>query len=697
MGDVRTVVRAVSVCFLFMAVLPVRSSIAQTITAHRTDTPVTIDGVLNDPVWETADVIEGLTQFEPVYDAPSGFKTTVRILYDNSHLYIAFLCIDPEPDRITAKDTMRDASFMNDDAVVVLLDTFHDRNSAYYFGVNPNGTQQDGRLADNGSIDDIRWDGRWRTNARITSEGWICEIAIPFETLIYDAKAQTWGFTVERRIARNRERSFWTRGLISPDRVSQFGTLAGLYLEHADVKRYTFIPYAQMQVSKGRKPHTEYGGDFRYNVTSNLSVEATMNPDFATVEADVEQVNLTRFELEYPEKRPFFLEGAENYNTRIQQFYSRRIGEIPWGAKMNGKIAGLKVNSLMTMSDPSTSGAVVPTGKDAIYTVFRVTREAASGSNIGLIGANRTYHDENSGSLGLAGTFFFTDVLGMTSQAIKTWGVKNRGTWAGFVRPAYDSQFTHFHLRYSHFGEGVMENINPVGFISDDDRREFDTSYSRHIWFNHHGIDEFIVGVNYNQYYSQAGTLRRWEDANNISVKFLKKWEYTVEYTEEFIRFERNYRNTLLTNEVEYDTKQGTITHLNYTFGTNYDRDFEKLEAGFNTKLLTGWDVEYNIFRHWFNPGNIEDNSWIHYIRSTYYITPDFFFKVFYQSKYSMYGNAELLDNELLRKDVQVLFVWRFLPPFGSLQLAYQEGNVHAADSTDGNLKSVFCKLSWVL
>ena len=673
------------------------AALSETLSAKRAETPVRVDAVLDEKAWASADSIDGLTQFIPVYNEPSPFSTVIFVLYDSEFLYVAFRCLDPEPDKITAKDTMRDAYFQNDDAIVILLDTFNDKSSAYYFGVNPLGTLQDGRLADNGGIDDIRWDGRWQAASRITKDGWICEAAIPFSTLKYDATAGVWGFTVERRVARNSERSFWTRDLVSPDRVSTFGVLTGLDITGTSAKRYTIIPYAQLQAAKGKKPNREYGLDMRYNLTSRLGVEATVNPDFATVEADVEQVNLTRFELSYPEKRPFFQEGAENYSTRIQQFYSRRIGEIPWGVKLNGKVLGWKLNALTTQSDPSFTDAAVKKGEDAVYNVFRLTRESKNGSNIGLIGADRFYRDRHSGSLGLASTLFITDVLGMTSQLIKTWGVMNRGTWAGFLRPAYDSPFTHFHVRYSHYGVGIMENLNPVGFVVDDDRREFDTELRRQFWINRHGIDQITARVNYNRYTSQAGDLRSWEDENSLTIQFLKKWEWTVTHADEFKRYEKDFRNTYTGNTLRYDTKQGTVASAEYTFGKNFGRDFDNIKGGLSVKVLDGWDVEYNLSRHWFSPGSYEDNSWIHYVRSTYYMNPDLYVKVFYQTKYTLWGDTMPFDYDLLRENLQLLFVWRFLPPFGSLQLAYQEGSVRNTGRADDNIKAFFCKLSWML
>jgi len=680
---------------ILVFVLISKNCLSQEIKAVRINDSINIDGVLNENVWEGAGFITDFIQFEPVYNTPSSYKTLVKVVYDGSMIYFGVECKDPEPDKITAKKTKRDDDLPSDDGIVVFLDTFHDKSNAYFFAVNPIGTQSDGRFSDNGKTVDVNWDAGWKSACKINSGGWSAEIGIPFEILKFNAENTEWGFNSERRIARNLERSFWIGNLTEKFRISQFGTLTNLNLHELSVKRYTIIPYSQFQFQKNEKPEENFGIDMRYRLSSNLGVEATINPDFATIEADVEQVNLTRFELSYPEKRPFFLEGAENYSTRIQQFYSRRIGEIPWGVKLTGKVKNWNVNVLSTQSDPSTAGANVKNGEDAIYSVFRIGREIKHGSNIGLIGANRNYLRKNSGSVGLVSTLFFTDVLGMTSQVIKSYGEEDKGTWAYFFRPAYDSQFTHFHVRYSHYGESVMENMNGIGFIRDDDRREVDSDIRKIFWINKHGIEMIIAGVSYNQYWSQKGFLRRWEDRNRFTIKFLKKWEYTVMHYEEFIRYEKDFRNRRIVNAFEYDDKKGKAFTLYFTNGKNYDKDLEKVTGSIDIKILEGWNLEYNFSRYWFRPAEPDDNSWIHYVRTTYYVNKDLYFKLFYQTKHRFEHGFPDPEFDLLRKSFQLVFVWRILPPFGSIQVAYQEGNTRYTDIDDQE-KTLFSKLSWV-
>jgi len=671
------------------------NSYSQNIRAKRIQSPIRIDGMLDEEAWQQAEFLTDFIQFEPVYNEPSSYRTIVKVLYDEEKIYFGFDCKDPEPEKITAKITKRDGDVDNDDWIGILLDTFDDNTNAYLFQVNPMGTQKDGRIADNGRTADFQWDESWESACQIYPEGWIAEVAIPFKVLRYDAKHSQWGFGAGRAIARNLETCFSAGDLISMTRVSQVGAITGLNLEHLSLKKYTIIPYGQAQFQEGEKPDGQFGVDVRYNVSSNMSVEATVNPDFATIEGDVERINMTRFELSYPEKRPFFLEGGENYSTRIKQFYSRRIGEIPWGAKFNGKIHSWKINMLATQSDPSTAGSDVEPGKEALYSVFRVNRELKRGSNIGVIGANRTYSDKNSGSVGLVATLFFTDVLGMTSQLIKSYGEADYGTWTYFIRPSYDSQFSHFHVRYSHTGEGVKENMNATGFIRDDDRREFDTNIRRIFWINRYGIESIRPSINYNQYWSQKGVLRSWDDSNSLEVKFLKKWEYEFKWEEEFKRYEKKFRNRQISNQLEYDNKKGMSVSFSYEFGKNFDRDFEKISGGVDVKILEGWNVEYHFNKYWFRPAIEDDNSWIHYLRTSYYLNKDLYFKVFYQTKYRFYGGFTDPEFDLLRKTLQVVFVWRFFPPFGSIQLAYQEGTTRYTETADQG-KTFFTKLSWV-
>jgi hypothetical protein len=656
---------------------------------------ITIDGKLSESDWQSAKPATGFTQFEPVFGSPASYETYIRILYSDTTIYFGIDCRDPEPAKISTKVTKRDGEVWEDDSVALVLDTYNDNSNAYFFIVNSLGTQQDERWADNGRTRDTKWDIKWSSAGSIKPDGWSAEIAIPFSSIKFDRKTVEWGLNVIRYIPRNLEMSHWTKGLTEWFRISEIGAITQLDLTDVTGKRVTAIPYIQSQFAQGEKVKAEIGGDLRYLLSSNLGLDVTINPDFATIEGDVERVNLTRFELSYPEKRPFFMEGAENYLTRIRQFYSRRIGEIPWGFKLNGKIKNWKLNILNTQSDPATANPNVAPGHNALYTVFRLNYEMKNASNIGIIGANRHYLGINKGSIGLVSTLFFTDVLGMTSQIIKSYGPHSKGSWTYFFRPSYDSKTTHFHVRYTHVGENVRENMNDIGFIRDDDRREVDSNIRKKFWINKYGIEEISPSINYNRYWSQTGVLRSWEVRNNLTVKFLKKWTLTLRYNDEFKRYEKDFRNNIFETNLKYDNKKGNTVFVNLGIGHNFDRDFDQIGGGIDLNILKGLNLTYQIKRYWFTPNTGNDSNIMHFIRCTYYMNKDVYWKLFYQSRYDITEGASDLIYDLSREILQFVFVWRFLPPFGSVQIAFQQGTARITD-IEGREKTLFTKLSWV-
>jgi hypothetical protein len=672
---------------------------AQEVSAVRIEGPLEVDGRLDEAEWERAGTLTSFTQLQPVVGEAATQRTIVHVLYDERMVYFGIDARDTDPELISRTITRRDGEVWEDDAVALILDTFDDDNNAYVFMVNSLGTQQDERWADNGRTRDVKWDANWVSAGEATADGWTAEVAVPFEAVRFDRNADRWGLNVIRWIPRNLEQSHWIPGLSEWFRIAEIGAITGLDLTEAVTKSYTLIPYLQYAFTEDREPDGEIGLDVRYSLSSNLGMDLTSNPDFATVEADVEQVNLTRYELSYPEKRPFFLEGAENYSTRIRQFYSRRVGDIPWGAKINGKIGSWRINALAALSDSSATTASA-SGKDAFYSVFRVTKELENASNIGLIGANRTYDGENEGSVGLVGTLFFSQFLGMTTQFIRSYGESSDGAWTYFLRPSYDSQTGHFHVRYTHVGENVMENMNRVGFIRDDNRREVDSNIRKQIWINRFGLQDLTPSINYNRFWSQEGDLRSWEVRNNVSLNLFRKWSLKLSNTEEFKAeeeglFEKDFRNSLNQADLTFDTKTGKSVSAYYGKGTNFDSDVERFGGRVSLKLTDALNATYNLTRIWFSPDERDRSSWIHYVRATYYVNKDMYFKLFYQSKYDLTGSFSDPHFDLLRETTQFVYVWRFLPPFGSLQLAYQQGPSQIGDES-GTYRTFFTKLSWV-
>ncbi|MEE9502196.1 MAG: DUF5916 domain-containing protein, partial [Candidatus Aminicenantaceae bacterium] len=280
-------------------------------SALKIKTPIKVDGFLNEQIWERAPEVGDFIQFEPERGKSASENTRVKILYDENFIYFGYLCYDLQPEKMAARMTKRDSDLENDDAVVVSLDTFHDRRNCYYFATNLLGTQLDGRITENGRTSESTWDGIWKSASQKTDFGWSAEIAVDLSCLKYEpGKNKKWGINFGRTIPRVLEMSFWAGPLESYKKVSQYGILMGLDLLKSE-KRSQIIPHIISRIEKRKPSEIEGGLDVRYAFSQTISGNLTVNPDFATVEADQEQINLTRFELSLSEKRNFFLEGSE--------------------------------------------------------------------------------------------------------------------------------------------------------------------------------------------------------------------------------------------------------------------------------------------------------------------------------------------------------------------------------------------------
>ena len=324
---------------------------------------IRLDGRLDEVDWSVARPIE-LTQQAPREGQPASEATEVRVLYDAAALYFGVVCVERHPGGMIATQLARDANLDVDDRLTIVLDPFLDRRNGFFFQVNPAGARTDGQISNNSQDLERNWDGIWNAAATRSADGWTVEIEIPFKTLRFNPAQSAWGFNVERQIKHLFETDRWA----SPRLTSWVGNLAdaGELTGLADPEQGRGLdvrPY----VSGGRKDEGREitgGVDVVKNLAPNLNASATINTDFAETEADIRQVNLTRFPLFFPEKRAFFLEGAGVFDVAglagasdLIPFFSRRIGihgdediggEVPIdvGAKMIGRLAGYNMGVL---------------------------------------------------------------------------------------------------------------------------------------------------------------------------------------------------------------------------------------------------------------------------------------------------------------------------------------------------------------
>jgi len=373
--------------------------------------PVLDGDVLNDPAWRAVEPATGFQQIQPAEGRPASQKTEVYLGYSDSALYIGVIAWDDNPAGIIVSDSRRDSSLNDTDSFQVVIDGLRDRQNGFVFGTNPAGIQYDGQVTREGTSDfssggggfNLNWDASWNVRAAISDIGWSAEFEIPFRTLRYGrGDEQTWGINFQRNIRRNNEVAFWAplsrqRNLY---RVSEAGTVSNLSpppQRNLKITPYLLAKAARGGMLSGTETDGEFGFDIKYSITPSLTLDATYNTDFAQVEADEQQVNLDRFSLFFPEKRPFFLENAGQFSVgnpeQVELFFSRRIGvgpggipiPIEGGVRLSGKIGGSTNVGFLHMAADGVDG-VAPANN---FTVARLSQELPSRSSVGFLVVNR--------------------------------------------------------------------------------------------------------------------------------------------------------------------------------------------------------------------------------------------------------------------------------------------------------------------
>ena len=456
-----------------------------TAKAVRVNNPPTIDGHINDAAWEQAFQIDKLYQREPNPGELISEKTIVYICYDTNYLYFGFRCFD-DPGKITAKEMARDVSLGNDDRVQVILDTYLDHRNGYWFQIGPRGSIGDALVSENGASFNKEWDSLWNGKASINSEGWEAEIAIPFKTLGFDPSKSVWGMKLIRHIKRKLESSYWPVANLNTHKfqVSDSGLLEGLEGISQGIG-LDVSPYLIGGVNTVHGEKDEYVGDagldMFYQITPSLKASLSVNTDFAETEVDDRQINLTRFSLHFPEKRDFFLDGANYfsfgiegddnnpYRNSIVPFFSRRLGldndgnmlPVRYAAKITGQQKNWNIG-MMYISDHRDYG-------NTNLSVARISHHLGKQSSVGVIGTignTLSTVDNMVGGFDMklaTSTFQKNKNLAFTLFGLisDTPGKSDRNTsWGADV--AYPNDFLSFGLGHYEVGENFTAGI---GFV----------------------------------------------------------------------------------------------------------------------------------------------------------------------------------------------------------------------------------------
>lgn len=388
-----------------------------------------IDGVLSPGEWGDETKAElGFQVYPDQDDTPASEKTRAFVAHDGENLYVAFYAFDSEPAGIRAPVSKRD-NINADDYVTVFFDTYDDKQRAYYFSVSAAGVQQDGIFTDSGGADD-KWDGIFEAKASKMPDGYAVEMKIPFKTLRFRAgKDDRWGLHFRRWIARKSERTSWMRlSLNKPSLLAQAGSLGGFTdvfsgstidviptVTASNTATREVDPLNPLQGRLNGVNKIDPGVTVIYSITPNMTLSATVNPDFSQIEADVPQISVNqRFPLFFPERRPFFLEGNEvfrsSYSAAPLLIDTRQIVDPDWGVKLTGK-TGKNTIGFLAASDNSAGLRLAPTdpnfGKNAQFTIARYSRDLSDQASVGFIATDRRFAGSSNTVGALDGRFRF--------------------------------------------------------------------------------------------------------------------------------------------------------------------------------------------------------------------------------------------------------------------------------------------------
>jgi uncharacterized protein DUF5916/cellulose/xylan binding protein with CBM9 domain len=506
--------------------------------AIRATSAVALDGMLDEQAWRDAPVARNFIQNDPREGEPATYDTEVRVVYDDDSLYFGVFAKDDEPGSLIVNDLKKDFNTGSSDGFRVILDTFEDQRNGYQFATNPAGAKWDAQMSNEGRENNSNWDGIWEVETRVTELGWYAELRIPFRTLKFGRDdPQTWGVNFERKIRRLNEDSYWAPlpRIYSLERVSMAGTLEGMRGvrpgRNLRVKPYV-LGSSNAVTGLATKRDGDAGFDVKYGVTTGLTWDFTVNTDFSQVEADEQQVNLSRFSLFFPEKRDFFLEnsgifqfgggggrgpgggggggdggggggggggGRQNASPDMRLFFSRRIGlsdagdAIPIfaGTRLTGRVGRYSVGALNIQQRDQDA---VPSTN---FTALRLRRDILANSDIGVVLLNKEQNGPSYNRVAGLDANFRWGFWTVDGYAVRTFSPGNvmPGEGEDFAARGhfnYNSREWTFNAVYTAIGERFNDEMGFVPRLGVNNlllsaRRAF-----RPAWLSKLGIREFF-------------------------------------------------------------------------------------------------------------------------------------------------------------------------------------------------------------
>ena len=695
----------------------VEGSAEKVTTAQRIDTKLVIDGELDEPEWDLVEPISDFVQQDPSPGEAITERTEVRILYDDEFLYFGIYCFDSEGEEgILVTNVQRDFRPLDGDVFSLLLDTFDDDRNGFLLSTNPFGAKRDTQVGEDGRMSNGDWDGIWHVQSKITESGWQAEMAIPFTTLRFrNTEEQVWGLNLQRRIRRKNESAHWApiprQYRIS--RISRAGRLEGLSGIRPGRNLYV-KPYISMPVTRRQDDDVDFlpdaGLDLKYGLSSELTLDLTANTDFSQVEADDQQINLTRFSLFFPEKRDFFLENASAFQfgppggggllggfRDLIPFFSRRIGlsqgslvPILGGVRMTGKVGDYTVG-LLSLQDDDFEGT-----PSTNFSVMRVRRDVLSNSSMGGIFVNKHELDGDSNrTYGADVNFSFYRFLDVSTFLLKTDTPEFQDKdLAGFFRAAWRGPL--LTVQADHLS--IQENFNAeVGFIPRKDIRKTTGTFGirprpreRIPW-----IREFEPSISMTYLTDQENVLQTRTINGRFSVRF---------QNEELIWFAAQSRFELLTEDFDIRSDQmipaGGYQFNEYTL--SLQSNASRMFSG-SFRAVTGdfWDGEKDSYRFSFRfqpmPQFRSEITWSHddvRLPSGDFDTELVTTRLNYSFNPSMFLNALIQynsDRKELRSNIRFNLIHK---PLSDFFLVYNERRSSTGDVAE---RALIAKVTYVI
>jgi hypothetical protein len=702
---VRKITAIIFCVFLSYSLIFSQTSNKET-TAIKIGTPINIDGLLDEPVWNNVPNAIDFLQIHSDRDNPEVVSTTVKILYDNKFLYLSFYCYDSEPEKIFADIRERDKDIRLDDSAYVLISAGFDLNNFYYFGTNLLGAQFDGKISRDVLTVVSQWNGKWEAVGRRGDFGWCAEIAIDLSCLGYRPDENiSLGLSLSRVVPRLD--SIFQKGPLDPAfKVEEIGDLKMLELKRS-IKKVELVTHLITTRETDEKFMQGAGLDFSYSFNQMTSARTVINPEFVTVEPDNEMVNLSAYELYIPEKRNFFKERPGGNQQKFGLFYSKRIGDIEGGVSLQGKSGSFEYSGMSVISDKDESND----GSRANYSTFNLKKEFSNSSFLSLTASNKREGGKNYGAAGIDAGIFFSNKFKLSGRFAASYG-DYKDNFAFSVGPVYDSDTFHAHLNYIQLGEHFGENVNHIGFIPDDNRKEIDSALVKKFVFQGGSFDYIRYKSNYDIFWGMDDALRGWKIDQSLYLNFRSGWEIGIEHTQEF-RLNEDIRGPVLT--CGWEPGDYPTTSVNHWW--RYFEDFKN----HRTKLSSGMDKgNGNLFKLTFSTGeNFGLTFWMmemiksnrinqgliiefYFCSLKYDSNPDLMFRstsiAMIKTDYLMAKNLHLkgfvqINTAIKKTNVQFLCNYTILPPFASVQFGYQIGDPWFGVAVNKN-QQVFLKLS---